>query len=61
MNKFAQKLFPLAALAALLLSGCAATQDADTDVAQRLEQGLRGQGRLVSPSPTGDSYGPYYQ
>lgn len=51
----------LAALAALILSGCAVARDTDTTVTQRLEQGLRGQGQLVSPNATGDDFGPDYQ
>jgi len=50
-----------AAVAALVLSGCAVAQDTDTTVTQRLEQGLRGQGQLVSPSETSDQFGPDYQ
>jgi hypothetical protein len=51
----------LTVFAALVLSGCAVAQDTDTTVTQRLEQGLRGQGQLVSPSETSDQFGPDYQ
>ncbi len=57
----AKQLQILAAVAALVLSGCAVAQDTDTTVTQRLEQGLRGQGQLVSPSVTSDQFGPDYQ
>ena len=51
----------LAALAAVILSGCAIARDTETDVGTSLQQGLRGQGRLISPDQTTDSFGPEYQ
>ena len=53
--------FLLSALAALLCGACTAVEEAGTDVTEKFEQGITGQGRLISPNPTADSFGPYYQ
>jgi len=53
--------FILTALAALLCGACTAVEEAGTDVTEKFEQGITGQGRLISPNPTGDAFGPYYQ
>ncbi|MEX1044799.1 MAG: hypothetical protein WEC73_01615 [Chthoniobacterales bacterium] len=54
------KLF-LSLLVTLLCGACTAVEEAGTDVTRKFEQGIAGQGRLVSPDPTGDAFGPYYQ
>lgn len=53
--------FFLSALVALLCGACTAVEEAGTDVTRKFEEGIAGQGRLVSPDPTGDSFGPYYR
>jgi predicted small secreted protein len=45
----------------LCLSACTAVEDAGDDVSRKFEDGITGQGRLVSPSETGDQFGSYYQ
>lgn len=51
----------LLAAAVMFLSACTAVEDAGTDVSRKFEGGITGQGRLVSPSATGDQFGSYYQ
>lgn len=51
----------LLAVAAIFLSACTAVEDAGTDVSRKLEDGITGQGRLVSPGVTSDEFGSYYQ
>jgi predicted small secreted protein len=46
---------------ALLLSACTAVEDAGTDVSRKFDEGITGQGRLVSPNATGDEFGSDYQ
>lgn len=53
--------FLLSALAALLCGACTAVEEAGTDVTRKFEEGIAGQGRLVSPDPMGDEFGPYYR
>ena len=53
--------FLFSALAALLCGACTAVEEAGTDVTEKFEQGIAGQGRLISPDPTADSFGPYYR
>ena len=48
-------------VSALLCAGCTAVEEAGTDVTEKFEQGITSQGRLISPNPTGDAFGPYYQ
>ncbi len=52
---------PLLATALLFISGCVAVDDAGADVTQKIEEGISGRGRIVSPDPMADSYGSYYQ
>lgn len=54
------KLLLLSVASVLAFCGCAAFDNAGTDAAQTFEQGISGQGRIVSPNPTGDSFGSYY-
>lgn len=51
----------LSVFAAILCGACTAMEEAGTDVTEKFEQGITGQGRLISPNPTADSFGPYYQ
>ncbi|MBU3665109.1 MAG: hypothetical protein FGM15_04415 [Chthoniobacterales bacterium] len=53
-------LFPLGALVLAALSGCATADEAEAAVTNKLEEGLSGRGRLVSPDPMGDRFGSYY-
>ena len=48
-------------VSALLCAACTAVEEAGTDVTEKFKQGIAGQGRLISPNPTADSFGPYYQ
>jgi predicted small secreted protein len=63
MTKMKSKniLLVLAAAAAVVASGCTAAQQVGDDVSQKFDQGITGQGRLISSSPTTDSFGPEYQ
>ncbi len=53
--------FALLSLSLALLGGCAAVEEPVSQVPQRLEQGMRGQGELITRDPMADSFGPYYQ
>ncbi|MFM8656439.1 MAG: hypothetical protein ACKOD5_04825 [Chthoniobacterales bacterium] len=50
------------AVAAVLLAsaGCTAVQEVGDDVTTKFDEGITGQGRIVSPNQTGDSFGSYY-
>lgn len=48
------------AAAVLALAGCTAVQEVGDDVTTKFDEGITGQGRLVSPNQTGDSFGSYY-
>lgn len=50
----------LFAAAVLLVSGCTAVQEAGDDVSQKFDQGITGQGRLISPNQVADSFGSEY-
>lgn len=49
-----------AAAVVLAVSGCTAMDEVGSDVATKFDEGITGQGRLVSPNQTGDSFGSYY-
>lgn len=49
------------ALLMSLLAACTAVEDAGVNVSDKFERGVTGQGRLISPNPTGDQYGSFYQ
>jgi hypothetical protein len=51
----------LCLVSALLCGACTAVEEAGTDVTEKFEQGITGQGRLISPSQTGDAFGSFYQ
>jgi len=51
----------LALMAAVLASaGCTAMQEVGDDVTTKFDQGITGQGRLVSPNQVADSFGSEY-
>lgn len=50
----------LCAAVALFGTGCTAMEEVGTDVTHKFDEGITGQGRLVSPNQTGDSFGSYY-
>lgn len=41
--------------------GCAAIREPVSETPQRLEQGVRGQGQLITRNPTSDAFGSDYQ
>lgn len=47
-------------LAAVLLPGCTAMEEVGSDVTRKFDEGITGQGRLISPNQTADSFGSYY-
>ena len=49
-----------AAAVVFVASGCTAMDEVGSDVANKFDEGITGQGRLVSPNQTGDSFGSYY-
>ena len=53
-------LFLCAAAVAFAASGCTAMDEVGSDVATKFDEGITGQGRLISPNPTADSFGSYY-
>lgn len=50
----------LCAAVVLVASGCTAVQEVGDDVTQKFDQGITGQGRLVSPNQVADSFGSEY-
>lgn len=48
------------AVVVLATAGCTAVQEVGDDVTTKFDEGITGQGRLVSPNQTGDSFGSYY-
>ncbi len=53
--------FALLSLALAVLGGCAAVEEPVSQVPERFEQGMRGQGQLITRDPMKDSFGSYYQ
>lgn len=53
-------LFLLSVVCLLVAGGCTAMQEVGDDVTTKFDEGITGQGRLVSPNQTGDSFGSYY-
>lgn len=53
-------LFFLPAVCLFLLAGCTAVQEVGDDVTNKFDEGITGQGRLVSPNPVADSFGSEY-
>lgn len=50
----------LCASAALFAAGCTAMEEVGSDVTTKFDEGIAGQGRLVAPNQTADSFGSYY-
>ena len=46
---------------ALLLSGCAVSENSMDDVGQQFQEGIQGRGKIVADAPLSDSYGPEYR
>lgn len=44
----------------LAASGCTAMDEVGSDVTTKFDEGITGQGRLISPNQTADSFGSYY-
>lgn len=56
-----RSVFFLALTAVVLASaGCTAMQEVGDDVTTKFDQGITGQGRLVSPNHVADSFGSEY-
>ncbi len=56
-----QNLFVLlCAVAALALCGCGVVSEAGSDVSNKFDRGITGQGRLISPNQVSDSFGSEY-
>lgn len=53
--------FVLLSPALAVFCGCAAVNEPVSQVPQRFEQGVRGQGQLITRNPTSDSFGSDYQ
>ncbi len=53
--------FGLLSIFAVVLAACTAVDDPGMEVRDKLERGVTGQGRIVSPSETRDQYGSFYQ
>jgi hypothetical protein len=50
----------MSAVLLLLTAGCTAVQEVGDDVTTKFDEGITGQGRLVAPNQTADSFGSYY-
>lgn len=50
----------ICAAAVLAAAGCTAMQEVGDDVTQKFDDGITGQGRLVSPNQVADSFGSEY-
>jgi predicted small secreted protein len=48
------------AAVALCVAGCTAVQEVGDDVTTKFDQGITGQGRLISPDQVSDSFGSEY-
>lgn len=53
-------LFLALVVAVLSSAGCTAMQEVGDDVTTKFDQGITGQGRLVSPNQVADSFGSEY-
>jgi len=50
----------LSVAAALALCGCGVVSEAGSDVSNKFDQGITGQGRIISPNQVSDSFGSEY-
>ncbi len=48
-------------LSLLFVGGCSIAEQDASDVGQKFQQGIQGQGRIVPRDPTADSFGSDYQ
>jgi hypothetical protein len=46
---------------ALLLGGCAVSENSMDDVGQQFQEGIQGRGKIVPNAPLSDSYGPEFR
>ena len=53
-------LFLSIAVVVLAAAGCSAMQEVGDDVTTKFDEGITGQGRLVSPNQVADSFGSDY-
>lgn len=53
--------FAVLSFALAVFCGCEAVKEPVSQVPERLEQGVRGQGQLITRNPTSDSFGSDYQ
>ena len=53
-------LFLSCAAVVLAVAGCTAVQEVGDDVTTKFDQGITGQGRLISPNQVADSFGSEY-
>lgn len=58
--KMKDVLFLVLTVAVLACAGCTAMQEVGDDVTTKFDQGITGQGRLVSPNQVADSFGSEY-
>lgn len=58
--KMRNVLFLALMVAVLASAGCTAMQEVGDDVTTKFDQGITGQGRLVSPNQVADSFGSEY-
>jgi len=49
------------AIVAVVLTGCAITEESVEGVGDRFQEGLQGRGQIVERDPTRDDFGPMYQ
>ena len=45
----------------MTLAGCSIAEQDAGDIGDKLERGIKGEGRIVPNDPTADSFGPEYQ
>jgi len=48
-------------LAAVALLGCSVAEQDASDVGEKFQRGIKGEGRIVPNDPTSDSFGPEYR
>ncbi|HEY5814589.1 MAG TPA: hypothetical protein VIT23_18285 [Terrimicrobiaceae bacterium] len=48
-------------VAAAAVAGCTVAEQDATDVGQKFERGIKGEGRIVPNNPTADSFGSDYR
>jgi hypothetical protein len=48
-------------LAAVALAGCSVAEQDAAEVGEKLQRGIKGEGRIVPIDPTSDAFGPEYR